>query len=273
MTFSKTIERIKLNWAFYRRAVNIYKIHSPQAYQLIDQLLLTKSQYYAFQEIESERKLLLKNHNQVLFEDLGAGGNSGKRKVSEIARTSLSPASQGELMFRLVNRFKPRVMIELGTSLGISSAYLMAAKKESTLYTLEGNRNLLEIAEGIWNKLGLKNIHALPGSFKDTLPGLCSQLQDVGLVYLDGHHDEEATWEYVNLLLPCMAANGVIVLDDILWSEGMYKVWKKIIHADFCAMSLEIRDLGIVFLDKNLSSQHVSWLPYAWKPWQLGLFM
>lgn len=273
MNLAILIERVKLHVSFFRRAVTIYKVQSPFAYELISQVIQSKEVYYDFAAIEALRNLLRNDNSQINFKDFGAGKKSGKRLVSEIAKTSLAPAAQGQLLFKLVNKMKSGVIIELGTCLGITTSYLMAARKSATVYTLEGNEDLLSIAEGVFKQLQLKNYKTIAGNFDDTLPALLEEIKKVDLIYIDGNHAYDATLKYVEMVLPRMSEDGVIVLDDLLWSSGMQKAWKKIIQKNECIFSLEIRDLGIVFMKKTLQPTHLSFISYWWKPWQLGLFM
>lgn len=273
MKLSTLIERVKLNVSFFRRAVTIYKVQSPFAYRLISDVIQSREVYYDFAAIEAMRKLLRNDNSQINFVDFGAGNKSGKRVVSEIAKTSLAPSSQGQMLFKLVNKLKPRVIIELGTCLGITTSYLMAARKSATVYTLEGNVDFLSIAKGVFKQLQLDNYEAISGNFDVTLPDLLKSLDKVDLIYIDGNHSYDATIRYVNLVLPKMSEDGVIVLDDLLWSNEMQQAWKKIIQKEEAVFSLEIRDLGFVFLKKTLQPKHLSFISYWWKPWQLGLFM
>jgi len=61
---------------------------------------------------------------------LGAGSRLGayrSRTIGSIARTSAKPAKYGQLLFRLAQRFQPKTVFDLGTSLGLTTAYLAKA--------------------------------------------------------------------------------------------------------------------------------------------------
>ena len=149
----------------------------------------------------------------------------------------------------------------------------MAARKSSMVYTLEGNRELVQLAEGVFKLLKLDNFKTIEGNFDDTLPELLNKLEEVDLMYIDGNHSYDASLRYLDMVLPKMSANGVIVLDDLLWSKEMQMAWQKIVENDEVVFSLEINDLGFVFLKKSLQPMRLSLISYWWKPWQLGLFM
>ncbi|MBL0102925.1 MAG: hypothetical protein IPP51_03720 [Bacteroidetes bacterium] len=71
--------------------------------------------------------------------DLGASANHGKRKISDIANSALLPVKYGQMLFRMANHFRPTSVLELGTSLGITSLYLAMANKKTPVCTIEGS--------------------------------------------------------------------------------------------------------------------------------------
>ena len=69
---------------------------------------------------------------QIAIEDHGAGSKvnkSNKRKIKDITKNTVKAPKYGQLLFRLVNYFKPESILELGTSLGISTLYLAGSNK------------------------------------------------------------------------------------------------------------------------------------------------
>ena len=106
--------------------------------------------FYAFGFIERLRTNLLSSENKISIHDLGAGTNGQlktTRKIKDIANKSLSNQKTGELLFKLVNKFQPKNVIEIGTSLGISTLYLSLANSKTNVYTLEGSEAILKIAK------------------------------------------------------------------------------------------------------------------------------
>ena len=109
-------------------------VHSPFVYEFITTVLNDDRHFYAYQPIEKLRQQLLSDNKEIEIEDFGAGSRVAKtknRKISKIARSSLKPKKFGQLLFRIVDHYSPFSIIELGTSLGITTAYLAAAKKGS----------------------------------------------------------------------------------------------------------------------------------------------
>ncbi|MCW3105652.1 MAG: class SAM-dependent methyltransferase, partial [Segetibacter sp.] len=115
-------------------------VHSPFVFDFITNVLNDHRTFYAYDELEKLRRSLLSNKTVLTIEDFGAGSavhKSNERKVSDIARSSLKPKKFGQLMFRMVDYYKANTIVELGTSLGITTAYLASGNLKGQVYTFE----------------------------------------------------------------------------------------------------------------------------------------
>src|SRR5579863_878570 len=124
-------------------------IHSPFVFDFVCNVLNDKRNFYAYHQIEDIRNQLLKNEELIEEEDLGAGSSfskTGKRPVSAIIRSASKSKKFGRLLFRIANYYQPKTMVELGTSAGLSSAYLASALPQSQLITIEGSPAIAGIA-------------------------------------------------------------------------------------------------------------------------------
>src|SRR5579863_834054 len=104
-------------------------IHSPFVYDLVSKVLCDKSGDPAFAAIGGLRRRLLGDDGVLEVDDMGAGSVRGSlraRRVAEIARHAAKPPRIGRLLFRLAKYYRPTLVVELGTSLGLSTAYLAA---------------------------------------------------------------------------------------------------------------------------------------------------
>jgi predicted O-methyltransferase YrrM len=149
--------------------------------------------------------------------------------------------------------------VELGTSLGITSAYIASANNTSKLYTLEGSKNTATIAQENFNKLQLKNINLVQGNFDDTLPRLLSQIEKVDLAFVDGNHRKEPTLNYFNQFLQRSTEGSIFIFDDIHWSAGMEEAWKQIREHPSVTLTIDLFFIGLVFFKKDFKAkQHFS---------------
>ena len=137
---------------FYLKADTRYRVHSPFVYRFVEEVLEDDRNFYVFKRAESLRTNLLSDNKSIELTDFGAGshidGIKKMRKIKDIARTALSPAFQCRWLFKIVQLYSPENLIELGTSLGISTLYLSeAAPKNAAFYTLEGALEIAKIAQ------------------------------------------------------------------------------------------------------------------------------
>ena len=245
---------------FYFTAKTKYGIHSPFLFDFIEQVYEPQTNYYSFSAIEYVRNKLKKNHQLINVKDFGAGSKrktfSGQRKISEIATHSLQQPKMSALLFRLINFYslKP-IVIELGTSLGICTAYLSTANKKNKIYTIEGCDETAEVAKGVFKQLGLKNIELIVGNFDSILPNLKFS-DSPGFVYIDGNHRKEATLKYFDWAIEKLNEQSIVVVDDIYWSKEMFAAWEKIKFNDRVTLSIDLYKLGIVFFHKVKVKEH-----------------
>jgi predicted O-methyltransferase YrrM len=260
---------------YYSRAITKYRVHSPFVYSLLINVIEDKRYYYAFDPLKTLRARLLQQNQTVAVLDLGAGSrkNSGKtRKISEIAKTSVSPEWQCQMLFRLVDFFKPETVLELGSSLGVSSMYLHFGNQRAKMVSLEGSPEIAKQAKENFKLLNA-NIDLIEGNFSETLQLALNKLGKIDLAFIDGHHAEVPTLNYFEQILPYCNEDSVLIFDDIYWSDEMAAAWKKIKLNPAVTMSIDLFYFGIVFFKKEFKEkQHFTLIPYPYKFWQIGLF-
>jgi predicted O-methyltransferase YrrM len=176
-------------------------------------------------------------------------------RVKDIVRHSSVSKKYGEFLFRLVRHYKPASLLELGTSLGISTIYLGLAAPESRIITIEGCIDSANLARENFEKAGLKNITVITGTFEEKLETSLGEMPSPDLIYLDGNHRKEPTLAYFEHCLPHVHANTVFVLDDIHWSAGMEAAWNIIRNHPRVTACIDIYHMGIVFFREGLSRE------------------
>ena len=189
-------------------------------------------------EIEKHR-LLFSTDKRLLSEigmnELGLGESTlglydEGQTVSDCADISRT-ARDGEFLYSLCTTLRPRMCLELGTNIGISSAYLAAGMRETgseRLITLEASPVRANLARRFHLDMGLSELDCRVGLFADTLMPALESLGSTQLVFIDGHHQYEPTLNYWNLIAPFCSAGAVVVFDDTRWSEGMLRAWDEL---------------------------------------------
>lgn len=237
-----------------------HDLHSPFLYNFYMELIKNKLPFGDFEELDKIRKQLLANNTTMEITDFGAGSKkikSNTRSIHQIAKHGIAQKKQAEFLYRLVNKFAPNTMIELGTSIGLTSLYLAKASPKSTVYTIEGCPNLFQFSKNLFQEQGIKNIQSINGNFNTELPKLLSQINSLDFVYIDGNHAYEPTMNYFKMALEKKNSSSIFVFDDIYWSDGMQQAWKEICEHPEVTVSLDLFYFGIVFFrTENKNKEH-----------------
>ena len=249
-------------------AVDAHSIHSPFFYEFYTRVVRpgkhTKRaadevhpsrQYDA---IENARLTLLKNHSLISVLDLGAGSKhttGPQRKISDIARRSLSAARFSQLYHRAIANGHAEHILELGTSLGINALYL-AAHPGTRVTTLEGSPEVASVARSLFHEHRMNNIDIVCGNIDDQLPLTINQLPRVDFAFIDANHRHAPTLRYFNLIVTKVHAPSMVVLDDIHSNSDMERAWNEVKEHPRVTGSVDLFRCGFVFFDPSLNSQH-----------------
>jgi len=229
-------------------------IHSPFVFEFITRILNDKKQYEAYDKVESLRKELARDTRMLRVEDFGAGsayGEKQERRVKSILANAAKSKKYSQLLFRMVQYYQPATILELGTSLGITSSYLAMANPGSRLITLEGSEEIAGVAGENFSRLSLPGIRLVQGNFDDTLENVISGVEQIDFAFVDGNHREEPTIRYFEQLLKKGHNDTVLLLDDIHWSRGMEAAWGRIQSHTAVRCSIDLFFIGIVFFRKE----------------------
>ena len=235
-------------------------MHSPFVFDIINKVLKDKKQYDCYSVIEKHRQHLLQNEEEIEVEDFGAGSSvmkSNKRIIKNITSSSLKPKKFAQLLFRIVQYYKPATILELGTSLGITSAYLAKGNEKATVYTCEGSSAIAAIAQKNFSALQIKNIELTEGDFAKTLSPLLNEIGKIGFAFVDGNHRKEPTIEYFTKLLNFSTHSTILVFDDIHWSKEMEAAWDEIKNHSSVTLTIDLFFIGLVFVNPDFKvKQH-----------------
>jgi predicted O-methyltransferase YrrM len=241
-------------------AGNEHAVHSPFVFDLLTKALYRKDAPAVFQKIENIRRSLKHNNRIINTIDLGAGSSfDGKVKTRSLAQTIswfAKPPKYGQALHRIVAHLRPSVMIELGTSLGISTMYQASGNPNGTLYTIEGCAETAAFAKENFRNAGITNIRQITGNFDIELPELLKTLQQIDYAFVDGNHTYAATIKYFQLLKARCHQDSVLIFDDINWSDGMQKAWSEIKADPDVTITVDFFAFGLVFFNSGFSKQN-----------------
>ena len=233
-------------------------VHSPFVYRLVNEVLNSDDGPAESELLEALRKEYLQDERPMEVKDLGAGPTiqrGPQRRSSEIARHSLKPARQARMLYRLARWTGAWNALELGTSFGVTSAYIAAGLRGGVLTTVEGSPEIHRVALSTFRRTGNTNITALNGAFRDVLHDLSVAGAQYDLIFMDGHHAEGPTIEYFEQCLRLAHERTAIVIDDH-WSAGMERAWARVKARPAVSVTVDLFHCGLVFLHHGQAREH-----------------
>ena len=279
-----------LSYLKYRAgSVSEHGIHSPFVFDLVTKVFKDKTRYPCYTGIEELRKKMKRDERSIRVTDLGAGSkklSSSERKVRDICKASEKQKKYAQLLFRIVGHFKPGVIFDLGTSLGLTTLYLSEGNPEGNVITIEGCPETAAVANENFECYGVKNIQQVIGNFDDVLKHeldhncqsrgstrdgeLASPLQaanlstgalakvDSKLFFFDGNHRKEPTLRYFEQCMKYANNDSIFIFDDIHWSKEMEEAWTVLKKDPRVTVTIDLFEMGIVFLRNEQAKEHFS---------------
>jgi hypothetical protein len=120
---------------------------------------------------------------------------------------------EGELLYGLVRVFKPRLMLETGTNIGVSAMYAALAMKDNgfgKLLTIEGFKDLIPVAQKYFDMVGVTEqveiVHAMTEDFE------LNKDQDIDFMWLDTKI--ETRYPEMEKFYPKLTNGGIICVHD-----------------------------------------------------------
>ena len=262
-------------------------VHSPYLFEWVRMVMMDKNAYYIWGEIERCREKMLRDERELEFVDYGSAisrslenGSEAvcrleyrdTRRVRDIARRSLAKRKYAQMLSRLVNwlgashslengsgtacslEFRGLTIVELGTSLGVTTAYMAAMDSRNRVVTFEGCEAVANMARENWKALNINNIECRVG--KIDAEQLTRDIEHLDVAFIDANHTYVSTCEYFDVLAGKVREKSVIVVDDIHYSEEMEKAWKAICADERVTSTIDLYQMGLVFFDKHYWKRH-----------------
>lgn len=242
---------------FLVNSTNHHGVHSPFVYDFVTRCLYDKSIYPAYGKFEEFRKRLLADQEIIEVTDFGAGSrvfSSSRRKVSDIAKHAGITAKRQQLLYRVVQYFQPKHLLELGTSLGLGTAALSMGNTKAQIISVEGCPQTARKASAAFQHFQLQHIDLKAMRFEDYFKMPPPAPWD--LVYIDGHHNKDRTLYYFDQLLKHIHNDTLLIFDDIHWSKEMNEAWIEIAQHPKVTVSIDTFFWGLVFFRIEQPKQH-----------------
>jgi len=243
--------------------------HSPFLFNLFIFCCNEKNDNGIFRPIEIQRKKFLQSQEIITRKDFGAGPLHSylkhEQKIPDIARHALSLPFQCRFLSRLAQYTNAKIILELGTSLGISGAYLAGGRNEAMLITVEGDPALATKAKIMFDQLKLENVRIVQSTFEDYISTGPRDLTSIDLLFIDGNHRSHALISYFYALKHLYRPNTIIIVDDIYWSTDMQNGWRHLIALPEITQSVDCYHFGLLFFNPDFLTRenHIIKLPWT----------
>jgi predicted O-methyltransferase YrrM len=252
----QTLHRHRAYLSYWLNAIDEHSLHAPFLFRFVTEVL--RGRHVPDAKAEQLRARLLHDPSAIEVRDLGSGANSypAVRRVSAIARRSLSPMRLSSLYQRMITHYGCKTVVELGTCLGINTLYL-ARPAGTQVYTFEGAPSLAALARRHFAEADQGNIRIIEGNIDVTLREFVTTDVKADWVLIDANHTEAATLRYFELLLKILHENSILVIDDIHHSPGMESAWRQVQEHSRVRVTADLYRCGIAFFSPLLNKQHV----------------
>ena len=243
---------------FLIKSKNQHGIHSPFVFNLVTKCFYKKNNLNSLKLFKTFKNELLLSDQEIEVLDFGAGSkifSSNKRKVSKIAKHAGISNNRAKLLYKLIQYFEPENILEIGTSVGLSTAVMSISNSKSKIISLEGCPETADIAKKIFEKYQFKNIQVIIGNFNNTLSKALKE-KTFDFIYFDGNHTKKATLEYFKTSLTSIHNNSVLLFDDIHWNKEMEEAWTEIKNHPKVTVTIDTFQWGFVFFRKEQQKEH-----------------
>lgn len=194
-----------------------FGVHSQFAFELINNTLHTPHKYY-------------------IYED-------NKEQITTAGHTGEANWKYAELLFRLINRFKSKNILEIGSGLGINTLYIGGPSKEITITCIEEDEEKIKLAQSLLshidNKIIFDNNLENHNSKFDTI------IVELGLFTLK--HSE-----LLSIIKNNIQSEGFIVVNNVKKQKQNKELWKSILNIETLTMSFDLGDIRIGFFNPFL---------------------
>ena len=245
-------------FAFLLKSTNQHGVHSPFVFNLVTKGLYKKTNSEKWESFQNIKHQLLDNKSFIKVTDFGAGSKifkSNTRQISKIAKIAGISNKKARILIKIIHYFKPKSILEIGTSLGLGTTALKTGNKTSNITTLEGCKETAKVAKNIFENNHLEQIEVITGNFSETLSGTIKN-RIFDCILFDGNHTKKATLEYFNNCLSTIHNNSFFIFDDIYWNAEMESAWNEIKNNPKVTVTVDLFYYGIVFFRKEQAKEH-----------------
>jgi len=254
MEYGHAARQYLLHWL---HSENLHSVHSPGLFSFCRDVIYSDTfNGDAEEQIESIRRKCIEDSRIVKGIDYGTGSNGGLRSVfiAAVAKVEIAPIRYARLYNRIVQWTQANEILEIGTSLGLTTLYL-SIEPNRKVTTLEGHEGIASTAEENFKRANRHNIRVIHGDASKTLSQTLNEGLKPDLVLIDASHRYNSTMDFFDQVIDHVKESGAVIIDDIHSSREMTKAWQAIVQHVKTTAAIDLFRCGVVLLDKRLEKR------------------
>jgi predicted O-methyltransferase YrrM len=203
-------------------------------------------------EISSKKKLMDEDNSPLVDGSLPEPGPFDSQDDTVASATKPSNGwREQQFFFSCTLMHRPTFVLELGTGVGMSSAYIAAAIKaagvEGKVQTIDASPYKIRLAQRLHADLALDNVTYTVGRFADVLPDLLSSRDGIDMALIDGAHDPKSMWTFYESIIEAVVPGALLIFTGIAQSELLTRTWQRIRSDERTYASSELGGIGLVY--------------------------
>ncbi len=267
-------ENVSKNFAKSKKAPLLLKMLLGRKAMATDPSPVVSKMYYVLEQYSIDEDVQ-KVHSKVMdivdnlsVKDAKIFSASGRECDTNRLLKAGTRGKYGMLLTMIAKCFAPKMTIELGTCVGFSAMYIVGGLEsvnelDYSFVSIEASKSLVDLAQNNLHKFGAndRRCKLVNDYFENVLSRLLHDNVVVDFVFVDGNHTYDATLKYFNWLIGKMRQDGIMMFDDIRWSQGMFKAWKSICVHKNVATSVDLGRMGLCLVKRDYpisSKKHFS---------------
>lgn len=193
------------NWCCRFRHRCGYGVHSPSDFFLITSVIYENLPYYAYERLKASASSKTLPHY--------------REKVNR-------------LLFRLVNYFRPKTLVEVGKGNGDAFRYMQAARSSMDAISVDGS-DWEEVHRQLEKELKRKK-----------------QIDFLHIAYTPYYK------EVFEMVFPYLHQQSIVVVGDTYASKERKAWWKQLTNDERIRLTFDLYDIGLMFLDTKRYKQN-----------------
>jgi hypothetical protein len=235
-------------------AKTLHGIHSPFVFKLHNEVILPNKYYYDFDEIAKFFHPLITDKTMVCDLDVvNASRFCFRPTVSKIIQHFEPSQRVAHLLYKLVDFFHPQTIAIMGGNVGLATRYLAKGWHKSRLICVEPCRQLAQLSNRTAE--GLPQLRIVYANWQQGADAIVKDFPQLDFLWLNTRHVDGmfAAWQGC---MPALYNQSVAVFHLRYRNRAIEQLWKKIVADERVRFSIDLWEVGMVFMDEKQPKQH-----------------